>query len=109
MLDHVGAEFRALDLGGTVHEAGKIVGDFFRTDRAVEAFHDVVRGFIPAEVAEHHFAAEDDAAGVHLILVGVLRRGAVRGFEDGVAGEVVDVAAGGDADAADLRGSASLR
>ena len=43
-------------------------------------------------------------AGVDLVLVGVLGRGAVRGLEDGVAGDVVDVAAGGDADAADLRG-----
>ena len=31
-------------------------------------------------------------------------RGAVRGFEDGVAGDVIDVAAGRDADAADLGG-----
>jgi hypothetical protein len=33
----------------------------------------------------------------------------VGGFEDGVAGDVVDVAAGGDADAADLRGRAGSR
>jgi hypothetical protein len=37
-------------------------------------------------------------------LVGVLGRGAVGGLEHGVAGDVVDVAARGDADAADLRG-----
>ena len=41
--------------------------------------------------------------GIDLVLVGVLRRGAVRRFEDGVAGDVVDVAARRDADAADLR------
>ena len=42
-------------------------------------------------------------AGVDLVEVGVLRRGAVGRLEDGVAGDVVDVAAGRDADAADLR------
>jgi hypothetical protein len=36
---------------------------------------------------------------VDLVEVGVLRRGAVRGLEDGVAGIIVDVAARGDADA----------
>ena len=63
-----------------------------------------VGGLVPAEVPEHHLAGEDDRARVHLVEVGVLGRGAVRGLEDGVAGDVVDVAAGRDADAADLRG-----
>ena len=58
----------------------------------------------PAHVPEHHLAREDHRARVDLVEVGVLRRGAVGGFEDGVAGDVVDVAAGRDADAADLRG-----
>ena len=57
----------------------------------------------PAEVAQHHLAGQDHRARVHLVLVGVFRRGAVRRLEDGVAGDVVDVAAGRDADAADLR------
>ena len=76
----------------------------FLADRAVQAFDDQVGGFGPAQVAEHHFAAEHDAAGIDPVLVGVLGRGAVRGFEDGVAGDVIDIAAGRDADAADLRG-----
>jgi hypothetical protein len=62
-----------------------------------------VGGLVPAQVAEHHLAGEDDRAGVDLVEVGVLRRGAVGGLEDGVAGDVVDVAARRDADAADLR------
>ena len=41
--------------------------------------------------------------GIDLVLVRVLGRGAVGGLEDGVPGQVVDVAAGGDADAAHLR------
>ncbi len=67
-------------------------------------FENQIRRFGPAEVAEHHFAGENHGAGIDLVLVRVFRRGAVRGFEDGVAGDVVDVAAGRDADAADLRG-----
>src|SRR5207248_73462 len=74
-----------------------------RADGAFEAFHDEVRGLLPAEVFEHHDAGEDDGAGVDDVLAGVLGGGAVGGFEDGVAGDVVDVATGGDADAADLR------
>jgi hypothetical protein len=57
----------------------------------------------PAEIAEHHFAGEHDRTGVDHVLIGVFGRGAVRGLEDGVAGDVIDIAAGRDADAADLR------
>src|SRR5205823_2155239 len=46
----------------------------------------------------------DKGAGVDDVLVGVFGGGAVGGFEAGVAGDVVDVSAGGDADAADLGG-----
>ena len=58
----------------------------------------------PAEVLEHHHARQQHRARVHLVLARVLRRGAVRRLEDAVAGDVVDVAARRDADAADLRG-----
>jgi hypothetical protein len=54
--------------------------------------------------SQHHLAGEDHAARVDLVLVGILRGGAVGGLEDGVPGVVVDVAAGGDADAADASG-----
>ena len=57
----------------------------------------------PAHVAEHHFAGEDDRAGIHLVEIGVLRRGAVGRLENRVAGVVVDIGAGRDADATDLR------
>jgi hypothetical protein len=43
-------------------------------------------------------------AWVDLVLACVLGGGAVGGLEDGVAGVVVDVGAGGDADAADAGG-----
>src|SRR3972149_447715 len=86
------------------HEAFEVVGDLAGGYGPVDAFEDEVGGLFPAHVAEHHFAGEDDAAGVDLVLIGVLGGGAVGGLEDGVAGVVVDVAAGGDADAADLSG-----
>ena len=67
-------------------------------------FDDQVGDFRPAHVAEHHLAGKNDRAGIDLVQVGILWRGAVRGFEDGVTGHVVDVGARGDADPAHLRG-----
>ena len=101
--DDVVAELRALDFGRAFHLAGEIVGDSLGADGAVEALEDQVGGFGPAHVTEHHFAGENDGAGIYHVLVRIFGRGAVRGLENGVAGDVIDVAAGGDADAADLR------
>ena len=70
--------------GGVLHLAFEVVGDGLGADGAVHALDDEVGGVVPAEVAEHHFAGEDDGAGVHFVLVGVLGGGAVGGFEDGV-------------------------
>jgi hypothetical protein len=58
----------------------------------------------PPEVLEHQHAREQHRTGVDLVLAGVLRGGAVRRLEDAVTGDVVDVAARSDADAADLGG-----
>ena len=104
VLDHLARELAALDLLRALHQPGEVVGDGLGADRLLQALDDQVGGFLPAHVLEHHHAGEDHAAGVDVVLVGVLGGGAVGGFEDGVAGDVVDVAAGGDADAADLRG-----
>ena len=104
MLDDVVAELGALAEGAAGHEAFEVVGDGLGGDGALDALDDQVGGFVPAEVAEHELAREDDRAGVDLVLAGVLGGGAVGGFEDGVAGVVVDVGAGGDADAADAGG-----
>ena len=62
MLDDIIAELRAFDFGGAFHLAGEIIGDAFGGDRAVQAFDNQIGGFGPAQVAEHHFAAEHDAA-----------------------------------------------
>ena len=98
------AEFAAFEQGGIVHEAFEVVGDAFLADGAVHPFDDEVGGFGPAEVAEHHFTGEDERAGVDLVFAGIFGGGSVGGFEDGDAGLVVDVGAGGDADAADTGG-----
>ena len=98
------ANSERLHLGGALHQAGEVVGDDLVGDGRLEGAHDVVGRVLPAEVLEHHHAREQHRAGVDLVLAGVLRRGAVGGLEDAVAGDVVDVAAGGDADAADLGG-----
>src|SRR5439155_11808399 len=47
---------------------------------------------------------QDDGTGIDLVLVGVLRRRAVRCLEHGVARHIINVAAGRNADPADLRG-----
>src|SRR5690606_9511267 len=82
----------------------EVVGDGARADGPVQPADDEVRRLVPAQVPQHHVAREDDRARVDLVQVRVLGRGAVGGLEDGVAGQVVDVAARGDADAAHLRG-----
>jgi hypothetical protein len=79
------AKLRALAQGSTFHEPVEVVGDGFGGDGALDALDDEVGGFGPAHVAEHHFAGEDDGAGVDLVFAGVLGGGAVGGFEDGVA------------------------
>src|SRR6267378_4209251 len=103
-LDDGGAELRALHFLGAVHEPREVVGDDLLLDRLLEAGDDPVGGVGPAHVAEHHLARQDDRARIHLVLPRVLRRRAVRGLEQRVAGVVVDVGAGRDADAAHLRG-----
>src|SRR5690606_37505914 len=59
-----------------------------------------VGGLAPAHVTQHHDGREDEGTGVHLVLPGVLGRGAVGGLEHGESVFIVDVGAGGDADAA---------
>src|SRR5580765_7034894 len=96
--DGVG-ELRRLQFRRTVHQAREIVGDALGGDRAVHPLHDQIAGLTPAEVTQHHLSGQNDRARIHLVLVGVFRRRAVRGLEDRVTGDVVDVAARRDADA----------
>src|SRR5205823_9016542 len=102
MLDNAFGESRGRDLRGAGHLPGEVVRDPARPDRAAEPPHDRLRHIGPAELLEHHGPREDHAPGVHLVLPGVLGRGAVRRLEDGVA--VAHVAAGREPQAAHLRG-----
>ena len=76
MAHNIIPKLRALAEGGPVHEAFEVVSDCLGTDCAVHALDDEVGGFGPAHEAEHHFAGEDDGAGVDLVLVGVFGGGA---------------------------------
>ena len=60
MCDDVVAELRAFDLRGAFHQAGEVVGDFLGSDSAIQALNNEVSSFGPAEVAEHHFARENN-------------------------------------------------
>src|SRR5258705_9946060 len=82
MLDHIISELRALDLGRSLHLAGEIVGDALGSNRAVQSLQDQIGGLAPADVAEHHLPAENDAAGIYSVQVGIFWGGAVSGFED---------------------------
>src|SRR5215470_4257133 len=97
-------ELRALHFLGALHEAGEVVGDDLLGQRLLDAGIDAIGRLRPAHVAEHHLPGEDDRARIDLVLPCVLRRRAMRGLEQRVSGLVIDVGAGGDADAAHLRG-----
>src|SRR5689334_11580534 len=84
------AKLAALHFRGALHQPRKVIGDRAGPDGAFHALDDQVGGLAPAHVAQHHLAREDDRAGVNLVLVGILGRGAVGGLEDGVAAQVVD-------------------
>jgi cystathionine beta-lyase/cystathionine gamma-synthase len=81
------AELAALDFGRALHQAREIVGDRLLRDGLVHGADDGVGRFQPTHVAQHHLARQDHGTRVDLVEIGVLRRGAVRGFEYGVAGQ----------------------
>ena len=85
-----------------MHAALEVVGYELLRDGLFHGAFDEAGGFSPAEEVEEHDAGEHDAAGVDDVLVSVLGGSAVGGLEDGVA--VTDVAAGGYAETAYLRG-----
>src|SRR5688572_4623766 len=101
-LNHGIREFRGLELGRSWNHACQVVRHLLVVDGLLQAADDQVRRLGPAQVAEHQLAGQDDGPGIDLVEIGVFRGRAVRGLEHGVAGHVINVAAGGDADAADL-------
>ena len=103
MRNDIVAKLRAFDFRAAFHQPREIISHALAADRAVQAFQDQIGRFRPAQVTQHHFAAQHDGTGIDLVLVGIFRGRAVRGFKNSVAGNVVDIAARCDADAADLR------
>ena len=104
MADHSRREFAAFDLRRPLHLAGEVVCNGLGGNRTFKAFEDQVGCLLPIHIFEHHDAGENDTARIHHILIGVLGSRAVCSFEDGMAGDVVDIPAGSDADPADLGG-----
>src|ERR1700728_1966726 len=103
VLDDVSGEFAGLDFGGAWHQAFEVVGDFLLLDGPFQALFDEICGFVPAQMAEHHDPRQNHRARIDHIFIRVFRRGAVGGFEDGVA--VADVRPRRDAESSHLRGA----
>ena len=88
---------------GTGNHFRKVERNRFFGNHPVNGLNQQIGGFRPAHVAQHHLRRQDDGAGVGLVQSGQFRPGAVRSFKNGMPRQVVDVASGGDSDAADLR------
>src|SRR5574342_1371784 len=78
MTDNGVPELRRLQLRRAVHETREVVGHPPGGNRAVHALHDPIGGLVPAQVPQHHLAGQNHRAGVHFVLIGVLRRRPVR-------------------------------
>src|SRR6185295_14296445 len=102
--DDICPELGALDLSTTLHEAREIVGHALGCSRSVESLEDQIRNLPPTEVTEHHLATQHHGPWIDAILVRVLRGRSMRGFEDGMAGDVIDIATRGNADPSHLCG-----
>ena len=104
VVDNVVPEFRAFNFGCPFHQAREVVGDPFARNGFVQSFNHEIRGFPPTKVPQHHFSRKHHGTWVDLIEIRILGRGTVGRFENCVPGVVINIAAGCDADAADLRG-----
>ena len=64
-----------------LHQALQVVGHGLGHDGAFHALDDEIGRLVPAQVAQHHFRGQDQGTGIHLILAGIARRGAMGSFE----------------------------
>src|SRR2546425_3734428 len=67
MLDYALGEGGGRDLGGVGHQAGQVVGDASRLERALEPAHDRRRDVRPPQLLEHHRPRQDHTPGIHLV------------------------------------------
>src|SRR5216684_1833495 len=98
------AELGALEQLRPGHQALEVVRHRLIRDRAAHPADNRIARLLPSHMLEHQHAREDNRAGVDLVLVRVLRRGAVSRLENRVTRHVVDIRAGRDSDSADLCG-----
>src|SRR5216684_1207730 len=98
------AELGALEQLRPGHQALEVVGDRLVRDRAAHPADNRITRLLPSHMLEHQHAREDNRAGIDLVLVRVLRRGAVSRLENRMTRHVVDIRAGRDSDSADLCG-----
>ena len=96
------AKLAGRDFSGAFHLPGEVVGDGLVGDHLGQRGLDQVGRFLPAHVLQHHHARQQQRAGIDLVEIGVLGRGAVGGFEHG---DVIGhVGAGRDTDTTDFSG-----
>src|SRR6266508_3928949 len=100
--DHDTPELATRELPRPFHEPGEVIRHGLAADPAIHASEDQIGGLRPAQVAQHHLTGQDHRPGVDLVEVGIPGRRAMGRLEHGMARRVVDVAAGRDADPADL-------
>ena len=104
VLDDGGGEFGGVQFRCAFHQPFEIVGDALLADGALDAVFDQACPLRVQPMKSNIIAPESmTELGIDDVLVGVFRRGAVRGFEAAVA--VADVGAGRHAQSADLRGA----
>src|SRR5436309_1195328 len=105
---HIGdnrvAESRAANEFGAGHEPLEIISHGLGVDGTLDAFDDEISSLRPVHIAQHHLAGQNHRTGIDLVEVCVLRRRSMSCLENRVAGVVIDIGPGRDADAADLRG-----
>jgi len=99
-LSQGGAEGGTGDFLGPFHEPGEVVGHHLVPDGGLHGLDNLVRRFLPTQMAQHHFRREDQGARIHLVQPGVLGGRAVGGFKHRVM--VGNIGPRGDADAPHL-------
>src|SRR2546425_1021292 len=101
IVDHGRRKLAGLYFPRPVHQTRQVVGDNLLPKGLLHGLGDPFGRLVPPQVLEHHHPGQRQGARVDLVLIGVLRRGAVRRFKNSM--HVADIAAGSHPDPADLR------
>src|SRR3989442_826132 len=101
IVDHGRRKLAGLYFPRPVHQTRQVVGDNLLPKGLLHGLGDPFGRLVPPQVLEHHHPGQRQGARVDLVLIGVLRRGAVRRFKNSM--HVADFAAGSQPGPADLR------